>query len=79
MVDGYMEKDNMAKKKSSDSEKIVKALNKQLKSADEIRQELKDRFGFTIKADDLRVNLLRLLRREKIHREKIDKIYKYRL
>ena len=72
---------NMKKKnqKTSDSEKIMKALSKQPKTADDIRQEIKDRFGFTIQPEDVRVNLLRLLRREKIQRKKVDKIYKYHI
>lgn len=76
MVSGYME-NNMKKKKSSISEKILKVISKEPKTAEEIRSELKDKFGHNEKLDDIRVNLLYLLRREKIKRKKEDKIYKY--
>lgn len=65
------------KQKSSVAEKIMEILDKQLKSAEEIKKELKDRFGYNIKLEDIRVNLLYLLRRRKMHRKKEDSVYKY--
>lgn len=65
------------KQKTSVSEKILKVVDKQPKTAEEIRQELKDRFGYSIKLKDVRINLLYLLRREKIQRKKEGKIYRY--
>lgn len=65
------------KQKTSVAEKIMKAVSKQPKTADEIMQELKDRFGYPIKSKDIRVNLLYLLRRARIQRKKEGKIYKY--
>ncbi len=82
MGSGYMEKDkNMKKKKqkASVSEKIMKIIGKQSMAADEIRQELKDKFGYPVKPEDVRVNLLYLLRRGKIKRKKVDTIYKYHI
>lgn len=63
--------------KLSVAEKILKVVDKQPKSAEEFRKELKDRFGYSIKPEDVRVNLLYLLRRGKIQRKKEDSIYKY--
>lgn len=63
--------------KASVAEKIVKIINKQPKSAEEFKRELKDRFGYNIKPEDIRVNLLYLLRRGKIHRKKEGSVYKY--
>lgn len=63
--------------KVSVAEKIMKVINKQPKTAEEIKKELKDKFGFNIKLEDVRVNLLYLLRREKIHRKKEGSVYKY--
>lgn len=67
------------KKKASVAEKIMKIINKQPRAAEEIKKELKDRFGYNETLDDVRVNLLYLLRREKIQRKKEDKIYKYHI
>ena len=67
------------KQKASVAEKIMKVINKQPKAAEEIKKELKDRFGHNEKLDDVRVNLLYLLRREKIERKKENKIYKYHI
>lgn len=64
-------------KKMSVAKKITKIIDKQPKSAEELKQELKDRFGYAIKPEDVRVNLLYLLRRGKIHRRKENNIYKY--
>ena len=63
------------------AEKIMKLTDflKKPKSAEEIKKELKDRFGYNEKLDDIRVNLLYLLRREKIKRKKEDNIYKYHI
>lgn len=63
--------------KLSVAEKILKVVDKQPKEAEEFKKELKDRFGYKIKPEDIRVNLLYLLRREKIKRKKEGKIYKY--
>jgi len=65
------------KQRASVAEKIMKIIDKQPKSAKEIKKELKDRFGYKVKSEDVRVNLLYLLRREKIKRKKENKIYKY--
>ncbi len=65
------------KQKTSLAEKIMKVLSKRPQSAEEIRKELKDKFGYKEELEDIRVNLLYLLRREKIKRKKEDKIYKY--
>jgi len=65
------------KQKVSVAEKIMKIIEKRPKFAEEIKKELKDRFGYNIKLEDVRVNLLYLLRRGKIHRKKEDKVYKY--
>ncbi len=67
------------KEKASVAEKIMKVINKRPKTAEEIKKELKDRFGYNEKLDDVRVNLLYLLRREKIKRKKENKIYKYHI
>lgn len=70
---------NMKKKGQgvSVAEKIMKVLCKQPKAAEEIRKELKDRFGYNKKLEDIRVNLLYLLRRERVGRKKENEIYKY--
>ena len=65
------------KQKASLAEKIMKVLSKRPQPAEEIRKALKDRFGYKEEPEDIRVNLLYLLRREKIKRKKEDKIYKY--
>ena len=65
--------------KVSVSENLMKVINKQPKDAEEIRKELKDRFGYNKTLGDIRINLLYLLRREKIERKKEDKIYKYHI
>lgn len=67
------------KQKASLAERITKVIDKQPKSAEEIRKEIKDKFGFNEKPEDIRVNLLYLLRRNKINRKKDDKIYKYHI
>lgn len=70
---------NTKKQKESVAGKIMKVLSRQPTTADEVRQELKDRFGYRVQPEDIRVNLLYLLRREKIQRKKVDKIYKYNI
>jgi hypothetical protein len=67
------------KQKVSVSEKIMKVIDKRPRVAEEIKKELKDRFGYNEKPEDVRVNLLYLLRREKIKRKKEGKIYKYHI
>ena len=68
-----------SKTKKSTSEKILKLADslKNGKSAEEIKTELKDRFGYNIDLAEIRVNLLYLLRREKIKRKKEKDVYKY--
>ncbi len=68
-----------SKKKVSVAEKIMKVIDKRPKVAEEIKKELKDGFGYNEKLDDIRVNLLYLLRREKIKRKKENKVYKYHI
>lgn len=65
------------KQKVSVAEKIMKIIDKRPKAAEEIKKELKDRFGYNKKPEDIRVNLLYLLRKERIKRKKEKKIYKY--
>ncbi|MFA6306784.1 MAG: hypothetical protein WC639_03195 [Patescibacteria group bacterium] len=71
----------MKKKKQrvSVAEKIMRIVDKRLRTAEEIKKELKDAFGYNIRLEEVRVNLLFLLRREKIKRKKEDKIYKYQI
>lgn len=73
----------MNKKKSSKSaslaERLIKLIINQPKSAEELRRELKDSFGYNEKPEDIRVNLLYLLRRGKIKRTKDGKLYKYHI
>ena len=71
---------NKNKKKNpklSVAERLMKVIDKRPKLAEEFRKEIKDRFGYNEKPEDIRVNLLYLLRREKIKRKKDGKIYKY--
>jgi len=67
------------KQRASVAEKIMKIIDKQPKSAEEFKKELKDRFGYSIKPEDIRVNLLYLLRRGEIQREKEGNVYKYHI
>ena len=72
----------MAKKKDkSVADRILEigSFLQTLKSAEEIKAKIKDSTGYNIKMADLRVNLLYLLRREKIKREKVGQIYKYHI
>lgn len=70
---------NMKKKKQKTSvaEKLMKVIDKRPRPAEEFRKEIKDRFGHNEKPEDIRINLLYLLRRERIKRKKEGKIYKY--
>jgi len=70
---------NKKKSKKGVAEKIqeIGDFLKIPRSAEEIKRELKDRLGYVVKLTDVRINLLRLLRREKIKRKKEDTIYKY--
>ncbi len=63
--------------KSSVAEKLLKVIDKQPRPAEEFRKGIKDRFGHNEKPEGIRVNLLYLLRREKIKRKKDGKVYKY--
>ena len=69
------------KKKSSKTnslaERLAKFITKHPKSAEELRRELKDRSGYSERLDDIRVNLLYLIRRDKVKRVKDGKLYKY--
>jgi|GEM_PF-1689417 len=49
----------------------------EVKTAEEIKKEIKDRKGYSVDLQDIRVNLLYLLRREKIKRKKEGSVYKY--
>ncbi len=66
------EKMKKRKQKASLAEKIMKIIDKKPNTGEEIKKELKDRLGCTAKLTDIRVNLLYLLRREKIQRRKND-------
>ena len=68
-----------SKSKKSIPEKIweLESFLKISRTAEEIKKELKDVFGYNINITELRKFLLRLLRRKKIKREKENKIYKY--
>lgn len=63
--------------KTSVAEKIMKVIDRRPRPAEEFRKEIKDRFGHNEKPEDIRVNLLYLLRREQIKRRKDGKIYMY--
>ena len=65
------------KQKTSVADRLMKVINKQPRPAEEFRKEIKNRFGHNEKLKDIRVNLLYLLRREKIKRKKDGKLYKY--
>lgn len=65
------------KQKVSVAEKVMRIIDKRPKAAEDIKKELKDRFGFNERPEDIRVNLLYLLRREKIKRKKESDVYKY--
>jgi len=47
------------------------------KTAEDIKRELKDSFGYNIGIVEVSRSLLRLLRKKEIKRKKDDKVYKY--
>ena len=65
------------KQKVSVAEKVMRIIDKRPKAAEDVKKELKDKFGFNERPEDIRVNLLYLLRREKIKRKKEEDVYKY--
>ena len=65
------------KQKVSVAEKIMRIIDKRPKAAEDVKKELKEKFGFNERPEDIRVNLLYLLRREKIKRKKEEDVYKY--
>lgn len=65
------------KQKNSLSEIIMKVMTKSPMLAEEIQPIIKDNFGYRVTVQDVRVNLLYLLRREKIQRLKEKSKYKY--
>mgnify|MGYP001606264802 FL=1 len=67
------------KQKVSVAEKIMRIIDKRPKAAEDVKKELKDKFGFNERPEDIRVNLLYLLRREKIKRKREGDVYKYHL
>lgn len=70
----------MAKKSKKSVAKVILALGNFLKTprlAEEIQKEIKHNTGYIISLQDIRVNLLYLLRREKVKREKEGKFYRY--
>lgn len=67
------------KQKVSVTEKIMRIIDKRPKAAEDVKKELKDKFGFNERPEDIRVNLLYLLRREKIKRKREGDVYKYHI
>lgn len=68
------------KNKISVSETLLKIINVQPKSAEELAKEIKDEFGYSsasISLAEIRVNLLYLRRREKTKRKKDGSTFKY--
>lgn len=65
------------KQKKSLSEIILKVMTKSPMLAEEIGALVKEKFGYRVNIQDIRVNLLYLLRREKIQRQKDNGKYKY--
>ncbi len=63
--------------KKSLSEVIMKVMTKSPMLAEEINPLIKDKFGYRVSVQDVRVNLLYLLRREKVQRIKENGKYKY--
>lgn len=70
-------KSKTKKQKKSLSEVIIKIMTKSPMLAEEIHPLIKDKFGYRVAVQDVRVNLLYLLRREKIQRLKEKDKYKY--
>jgi len=71
----------MKKRKKSTIEKILELTNflKIARTAEEVKRELKDSLGYNVNIAEVRVSLLRLLRRKKVKREKEGKTYKYHI
>lgn len=65
------------KQKKSLSEIIMKVMTKSPMLAEEIGALVKEKFGYRVSVQDIRVNLLYLLRREEIKRKKEGGKYKY--
>jgi len=65
------------KQKKSLSEIIMKVMAKTPMLAEEIGALVKEKFGYRVSVQDIRVNLLYLLRREEIKRQKDGGKYKY--
>jgi len=63
--------------KISLAETLMKVINSTPRIAEGIGKDLKDNFGYRVQVQDIRVNLLYLLRREKIKRKKEAGKYKY--
>jgi hypothetical protein len=63
--------------KTSLAETLMKVINSSPRIVEEIGKDLKDNFGYRVQLQDIRVNLLYLLRREKIKRKKEGGKYKY--
>lgn len=57
---------SMTSKNISVADRIMVVIGKKPATAEQVRGDLKDKFGYNIKPKDIRVNLLYLLRREKI-------------
>lgn len=65
------------KQKKSLSEIIMKVMTKSPMLAEKIGFLIKEKFGYRLEVQDIRVNLLYLLRREKVQRQKDSNKYKY--
>lgn len=65
------------KQKKSLSEIIMKVMTKSPMLAEEIGALVKEKFGYRVSVQDIRVNLLYLLRREEVKRQKNGGKYKY--
>lgn len=63
--------------KKSLSEIIMKVMTKSPMLAEEIGSLIKEKFGYRVSVQDIRVNLLYLLRREEVKRKKDGAKYKY--
>lgn len=65
------------KQKKSLSEIIMKVMTKSPMLAEELGALIKEKFGYRVSVQDIRVNLIYLLRREEIKRQKDGGKYKY--
>jgi len=72
-----MHKMNNSKKSIADRILDLGDFLKTPKLAEDIRKEIKDKTGYSFDLQDIRVNLLYLLRREKLKRKKEGSFYKY--